>query len=167
MVAMAEDQKVEIIKASRTLKDKVGPIQPSAEDLRAIKKAEAVIANLAGKYLEVVAEDLQNLQAAAAKFKSDAANREAHLKRVFHIAHDMKGQGGSFGYPLITTISKQLCRFIEKVEGGALEDADIEVVSLHVDALQVVIRQKMTKADSDQAQALLKGLELVIAKIGK
>ena len=166
-MAEDEDAKVEIIKASRTLKNKVGPLRPSAEDLRAIKKAEAVIANLAGKYLEVVEQDLESLQAATATFKSDAENRTAHLRRIYHIAHEMKGQGGSFGYPLVTTISKQLCRFIEKVEDGELEDADIEVISLHVDALQVVIRDKMTKADSQQAQAMLKGLELVIIKLGK
>jgi chemotaxis protein histidine kinase CheA len=164
---MAEKKgKVEIIKPSRELKDKVGPIQPSAEDLRAIKRAEAVIASLKDKYLDVVDEDLANLQDAAIQFKEDAANRDQHLRRIFLIAHDMKGQGGSFGYPLITTISNQLCRFIERVEDN-LEEADVEVVSLHVDALQVVIRDKMTKADSDQAKAMLKGLELVIEKVGK
>jgi len=164
---MAENEdKAEIIKPSGALKAKVGPIQPSAEDLRAIKKAEAVIANLAEKYLDVVEQDLANIQAAAAKFKADAANRDQHLHRIFLVAHDMKGQGGSFGYPLITTICHQLCRFIERVEGN-LEDSDVEVVSIHVDALQVVIRDKMTQADSDQAKALLKGLKLVIEKIGK
>jgi len=162
---MAEENGAKIFKPPSTLKAKVGAMGPSAADLQAIKRAETAIASLTDKYLEVVQKDLANLGAAADKLRTDTANRAQHLKRVFQIAHDMRGQGGSFGYPLITTICRQLCRFIEKVDD--IGEGEVEVVTLHVDALSLVIRAKMTKPDSQEAQAMLKGLELVIAKRSK
>ena len=101
---MAEDSKPTVISPPNTLRAKVGKAQPSAEDLQAVHRAEAAIASLATEYVDVVDGDLANLQAAADGLVSEPQNREAHLKRIFAIAHDMKGQGGSFGYPLITTI---------------------------------------------------------------
>lgn len=162
---MAEQSGAKVFNPPNTLKAKVGPMPPSAEDLRAVKKADAVIANLAGKYLEVVDQDLASLNEAAAKFRDDPAGRAQHLKRVFHIAHDMRGQGGSFGYPLVTQICDHLCRFIDRT--ADFGEGEIQVLNVHLDALNLVIRQKMQKADTQQAQALLKGLELVHAKRAK
>lgn len=163
---MAEDDEAEIIKAPSTLKTKVGSVGPSAEDLRAIEKAEAVIASLADKYLEVAELDLANLQKATAALKADQDNREGHLRGVFLIAHDMKGQGGSFGYPLITAVCNQLCRFIEKVEQEP-SPTETEVVSLYVDAVAVIVRGKLKDAESEQAKVLLDGLGMVYEKAAK
>lgn len=165
---MAEDKDkgAEFIAPPTTLKDKVGDTPLSTEDLKAIERAQAVIAKLAERYVEVADADLSKLQAAAAAFQSDPANRARHLERLFQIGHDMKGQGGSFGYPLITTIANQLCRFIERL-GDDIGNNEAAVVMLHVDALKVVISSKMKDADASEAKALLKGLEMVITKVGR
>ncbi|MCG8508451.1 MAG: Hpt domain-containing protein [Rhodospirillales bacterium] len=163
---MAEDDEAEIIRAPDTLKAKVGPVGPSAEDLRAIKKAEAVIANLAEKYVEIADLDLANLLKATEAFKTDPANRRQHLKKIFLIAHDMKGQGGSFGYPLVTAVCNQLCRFIETIENEP-NPTESEIIPLYVNAVTVVLRGKIKDADSQQARALLEGLGLVYDKVAK
>lgn len=165
-MAEDKDKRAEFIAPPSTLKDKVGDAPLSAADLRAIERAEEVIVKLSEKYVEVAGADLAELQAAAAKFQSDPANRSRHLTRLFHVSHDMKGQGGSFGFPLITIIANQLCRFIEKL-GTDLGEGEVEVIMLHVNALKVVISNQMKDAETKEAKALLKGLELVIAKVGK
>ena len=50
-----------------------------------------------------------------AAYKALAAatgDRKAEAEQVFQIAHDIKGQGGSFGYDLMTLIANELCRLI-------------------------------------------------------
>ncbi len=163
---MAEDDGVEIIERENVLKDKVGSDGPSASDLRAIERAQAAIGSLASKYIEIADEDLANLTASANNMKSDPANRSKHLQRVYLLSHDMKGQGGSFGYPMITMVSNQLCRFIEKI-GTEAGDVETEVVLLYVNALNVVVRGRIKDADNKQAQSLLSGLDLVSQKILK
>jgi chemotaxis protein histidine kinase CheA len=163
---MAEDEKPQFIKAPGTLKAKVGALGPSADDLRAIKKAETVISNLAEKYVEVADLDLANLMKTTEALKADPGNREKRMKAVFLVAHDMKGQGGSFGYPLITAVCNQLCRFIEKVEEEP-SPTENDIISLYVNAVGVVIRGKIKDADSQQAQALLEGLGMVYDKVAK
>ena len=160
---MAENDEVEIIERENVLKDKVGTEGPSESDLRAIQRAQAAISSLSGKYIEIADEDLANLTAAAKKMKTDPANREKHLKQVFLLSHDMKGQGGSFGFPMISLVCNLLCRFIEKIEGDAGE-AETETVSLYVNALNVVVRGRIKDSDNAQAQALLNGLDLVSQK---
>ncbi|MBL6928074.1 MAG: hypothetical protein ISR44_02785 [Rhodospirillales bacterium] len=163
---MAENDEVEIIERENVLKGKVGTEGPSESDFRAIERAQAAIGSLSGKYIEVADEDLLNLTTAAEKMKSDPDNRATHLKRVYQVSHDMKGQGGSFGFPMISLVTNQLCRFIEKI-GDDVGDVETEVVSLYVNALNVVVRGRIKDADNKQAKALLNGLDLVSQKILK
>ena len=162
---MAENNEVEFITPENVLKDKVGE-GPSASDLRAIQRAQTAIASLSDKYIEIADEDLINLTKAAAEMKSDPANRSQHFRQVYLLSHDMKGQGGSFGYPMISMVCNQLCRFIEKV-GEEADDVETEVVSLYVNALNVVVRERMKDAEGQHAEALLNGLARVSDKVLK
>ena len=90
------------------MKAKVGGT--GAVDAAALARAEQVIADMAGDYLEWAEEDLLNMEDALDKLK--AAGRKdskEHIERIFQLAHDVKGQGGSFGYDMMTRISDQLC----------------------------------------------------------
>lgn len=40
----------------------------------------------------------------------------ADVKKMFDIAHEVRGQGGSFDFPLITSIGDSLCRFLEPLD---------------------------------------------------
>ena len=63
------------------------------------------------------------------------------MNGVFQVSHDIKGQGGSFGYDLMTAIGNELCRFIEKADKvGA---GEIAAIKLHIDALKMVIAQDL------------------------
>jgi hypothetical protein len=47
-----------------------------------------------------------------AKSREKEENRRAtEFKRINEIAHDMRGQGGTFGYPLVTTVAGSLYTF--------------------------------------------------------
>lgn len=160
---MAEKD-VEFIIPPNKIKNKVS-YSDTGVDMAALARAEQVIANLQGNYLQWVEDDLANLQAACEKAFAEPENRKEHLAEIFRIAHDVKGQGGSFNYQLMTVIANQLCRIIEKLD--ASRDDVLQVVKLHIDALRLVITQRMEGDGGQAGVGLVKGLEAVVGKIAQ
>lgn len=161
---MADKDEVSVIRPPDTLKSKVREGGPGAVDLAALERAEAVIANLTGSYLQWVQEDLVKLQTAYDTLAAAAdADRKAGAERIFQIAHDIKGQGGSFGYNLMTVIGNSLCRFIEKQPTTGAKE--IDVIKVHVDSLKLVIAQDLKGDGGPLGEKLLAGLNAVIDKV--
>lgn len=156
---------VEIIPVPNKLKNKVS-YGPDGIDDAVIEKAEAVIASLQGEYLQWVKEDFIRIQAAYDKAKALAVDqRLPAVKDVFIVSLDMKGQGGSFDFPLITEIGTQLCRFIERTQ--IYEHAEMEVLRLHIEAMRLVIANNMHGVPDRAGAGLLAGLAAIIAKVTK
>jgi hypothetical protein len=64
------------------------------------------------------------------------------MEKSFNVAHDIRGQGGSFGFPLITRVGSSLCRYIEGRDWASAA-TDVQVVSAHIGALKVVLVQNL------------------------
>jgi len=163
---MAENNEVKVIRPPDTLKVKVGTGGPGAVDMAALERAEKVIEEMTGDYLDWVAEDLKSLQQAMGKVVPGSDDIKETLNGVFQIAHDMKGQGGSFGYDLITVVGDKLCRVLERLEGDA-SPGDVEVMRLHVDTMKVIITNDMKGDGGEEGAKLLKGLDMVADKVVK
>ena len=160
---MADSNKVELLHPPNPLKLKVGIGGPGAVTPEALERAETVIADLTGDYLKWVEEDLANLQAALEKLKAAKGDNSGELGDIFLIVHDIKGQGGSFGYQMMTEIGNHLCRFVDFL--GSANPEEIGVVELHVDALRLVITDDMKGDGGVAGISLVKGLEMVVAKV--
>ena len=149
----------QIIRPPQTLQSKVEKGGPGAVDLDALARAEEVIANLADDYLDWVREDFVRLEAAYDVLVSGEGDDAANLEALFQIAHDMKGQGGSFGYDLMTAIGDHMCRLLEKVDkAGPLE---VQMIRLHIDAMRVVITKELKGDGGAEGRQLMMGLALV------
>ena len=159
------DNKPEMIEPPNTLKSKVGIGGPGAVDPETLARAEKVIADLADNYLEWAHEDMAKLQGALKELVSEGGDQKEKIAKVFQISHDMKGQGGSFGYDLITTIGNGLCRYLENRE--EVGPAEIEAIKLHVGSMQVVLTNGIKGEGGEIGTQLLSGLEQVIAKVSK
>lgn len=154
----------EIITPPNTLKGKV-TVGSSGVDLEMLEKAEQIIASLQGNYLEWVVEDLNKLQAHYDRAVADQAGRMQAVADIFHVAHDIKGQGGSFGYHLMTTIGNQLCRFTETLTDCG--PAELEVIKLHIDAMRLIISERMEGTGGTVGERMVAGLQAVVAKVAK
>ena len=75
----------------------------------------------------------------------------------------MKGQGGTFGFDLITTIADQLCQIIENVED--LNEDELEAIRIHIEAMKLVINKKMRGTGGNEGSTVLSGLEQVLRKL--
>jgi len=157
--------KHEIIQVPNVLKSKVS-YGPDGVDVEALERAEAVIANLRSSYLVWAQEDLVKIHALyeqALALPVDA--RGPSIKAVFGIAHDIKGQGGSFGYQLMTILGNQLCRFAES--RPLFGDAELDIIRLHIAAMRTVIGDQIEGEGGALGEDLLRGLQAVIAKLDK
>ena len=83
-------------------------------------------------------------------------DRRKQFEEINLLAHELRGQGGTFGYPLVTTFAKMLYDFTGPQ--GAQEDSAVEIVKAHVDALRVVIREKISGDGGQIGKELLNSL---------
>lgn len=146
----------QIIKPPNTLsKAKVGT-GPGKLDPVLLERAEQAVQEMASDYTKWAHEDLANLEAALEKLRSGEVDVEAELRRMFGFAIDMKGQGGSFGYILITAIADSLMKFLE----GRTEvnPFDCEVIAAHLAAMRAVFTEEIRNDGGESGQELMDGL---------
>lgn len=160
---MAKEE-LEIINPPNTLKSKVKIGGPGAISMDMIEKAEKVLAGLSDNYLEWVQEDLKNISAAFDELKAGRGDQKKVLDSIFRMSHDMKGQGGSFGYNLMTAVGNELCRMIEKLP-TPITPAHIEAIGVHVDSMKLVISQQIKGDGGKTGAAILAGLQKVSTKL--
>ncbi|MBL8630022.1 MAG: phosphorelay protein [Rhodospirillaceae bacterium] len=126
--------------------------------------AESKIGAMKDDYLKWVGGDLDQLNELCELAAKDKPNRAAHIENLYNKTVEIKGQGGSFNYPLMTQVGSQLCRFIE-IQGNDLDDPRMDIVKLHVETLRLVIAQKMEGDGGGMGAKLVAGLGLAIKKV--
>jgi hypothetical protein len=156
-------QEPEYIYPPNSLKSKV-TVDASSVDVVALKQAELAIGGMADEYLEWVKDDIANLQGAYEKALADPSSGGEAKEDIYGFAHDIKGQGGSFGYPLMTAVGNHLCKFIEGIPGD-LSATQLTVIKVYIDTLRVIILDRMTGSSGKAGERLLMGLDAVVAKV--
>ncbi len=84
-------------------------------DVDALSKgAEDVITRLRDEYVRATEDNIGSLERLLNDIPAmDPINQERVLKEeFFRIAHDIKGQGSTFGYPLLTDLGSDICERI-------------------------------------------------------
>jgi DNA-binding response OmpR family regulator len=105
--------------------------------------------------------DLSNLCNLALEADDDKERKNVFSK-INLLALELRGQGGTFGYPLITTFGKML--FDVTKEGCRDDENAVEIVKSHIDAMGAVLREKVEGDGGEVGRALLASLELAIEK---
>lgn len=127
--------------------------------LAAIAAAEAAVADMAGEYQGLLAADAASLAGAVGLMEANAPGTDKHAEgatEAFRCLHDIKGQGGTFGYEITTAVADILC---EKLR-GATEVGD-GMVALIADGLVLfedIAREGETEAVSARAQSLIEAV---------
>lgn len=80
-------------------------------DPEALLRAEAALAALGGDYPNWARADVHKLRVAVAALRrAGDDDRGRAAAAVFALAHDVKGQAATFGYPLLSRLAMALCR---------------------------------------------------------
>lgn len=170
---MADDKpqvKVRLYRFRNALKEKVGyvggaPGEVVRIDPAALEKANAALDQMKEDYPDWVQKHIEELRLSHARCVDTPNDRTKHYSRMREIAHDMKGQGGTFGYPLITTFATSLYEFVGTRAGTT--DNHIEVIKSHIDSMAAVIKDRVKGGGGEIGQALTKGLHEAIERFSK
>ncbi|EPY01710.1 Hpt domain-containing protein [Magnetospirillum fulvum] len=128
-------------------------------DPDALKRAEAALAAIQHRYIEWAEADYARLDAAWAACATTPDPEGAALRRLFQIAHDMKGQAATFDYQLVSDLGNRLCREIEAARAdGVGSDRHVRLAAL-VAAIGRVIRERISGTGGAAGDALLAGID--------
>lgn len=141
------------------------PLPAPLFDSAAVARAESALRSMSNHFQGWLEEELEKVQAA----RLDARQRgwdDASLDALLAAAHDVKGLGSTYDYPLATRIAGSLCRLIETPEGKHAARADSRLLEAHVDAMRAAARDKIKTANDPVGRALLATLEDRVTALG-
>lgn len=149
------------------LKEKAGSGDgdPSAQggiSIEAIQAAEAEFQKMSEDYPDWVQSLIDELMESYRRCIDTSELRHEKLAVIHDIAHDMKGQGGTFGYPLITDFGESLYKCTYKSE--QCSDNLVGLIKAHIDGMKAVIGGRISGDGGDTGKELLESLNLAIQK---
>lgn len=160
------DTRVVYYRFRNRLKDKLGGAGGGDFKIsdEALAKCQEAFQSLAEDYPDWVMGNLRTLLDFHNElvFAEQGAERQRLYPKIRELAHDMKGQGGTFGYPLISKFSDSLYGFVSPNAGTS--DNHIELIRSHIDSMSVVIRERIKGDGGEVGNELSKGLEQAIEK---
>lgn len=158
---LRDDVKAIHFRPSNKLLDKLGAQSMRNEldiDPLLIEAAEAKIQSMVGDYSDWVNKSLGVLTVAHKSLRLGEGHEDANRKHLAHInkiAHELRGQGGIFDYPLITALGKSLYRTTMDY-GVTVTQKRQKLLKAHIDAIRTVFTQKIRGDGGEVGTALLK-----------
>ena len=140
-------------------------LQQPVFDPSALKRADDAMKAMGGSFEQWLDDDIRKLQIARVAAQN-AGWSDVALDALFSAAHDVKGMGGSYGFPLATQLAASLCRLIETDAGKAAARANPRLVLAHVDALRAAVRDRIATAEHPIGAALIAALEAEVEQLG-
>ncbi|MBL4639652.1 MAG: hypothetical protein JKY57_03890 [Kordiimonadaceae bacterium] len=147
------------------LREKTAGLAPgnASIDIEALESAEKALQKMSEDYPDWVSSIVVKLQEQHGRCVDTPEMRRECFEQINHMAHDMKGQGGTFGYPLITSFADSLYGFTVGPP-TTIEDNQVELVKSHLDAMRAVIRGRVSGDGGDIGLKLTESLGAAIEK---
>lgn len=159
---MADDKpKVEFIDNPNPLRSKV-KVKAGADAAALIAQAEDSVQKLGGEFETIFTDSVLTLASAMTEVRQTGMTREHGLTRMRRLLHDLRGQAGTFGYPLVSQVGDSACKFIDLSED--IGNTEVEVLGMHIDALKAISQAKIKGDGGPVGRELMSGLRKVILK---
>ncbi len=132
----------------------------------ALARAETVVRSMRGDYLVWAQDEIHAIEKLYRKVCATPVNRGAIIMEIANVAHNVKGNGSTFGYDLMTAIGGSLSTFCRAIGGSHAEvgNARLEVVRVHIDAMKMVIDRRLEgdggETGADMVAMLARACEL-------
>ena len=141
--------------ARQQLRGKVGSISKS--DLAAMEeRATRAIEKLSKQYDGWVNKQLKELESLARKKGNMPQDRI--IEPVYTIAHDMKGQGGTFGFDTITVLAGMLCEDLRRLTSPPPALLSKTILA-YCEAIRSVLENDLKRRDNEVYRSILDVLE--------
>jgi chemotaxis protein histidine kinase CheA len=131
----------------------------------ALARADKTLEAMSGSFEKWLDADMAKLHAARLQ-ATEAGWTDIALDAIWRAAHDLKGMGGTYGYPLVTQLAASLCRLTETEAGKSAARANPALVDAHVDGLRAALRDQVTSDAHPVGRALVQTLESKVRQLG-
>lgn len=157
---MSDNPSVQVIQNPNALRLKVGG-RLGGIDANAIAKAEAALKSLSGNFSEWLNDEVAKLEKARERVKVEGVTAET-TESLYMRAHDLKGLGATYEFPLVTRIAGSLCRLID--DPATRQQAPMFLVDAHIDAIKAAVRDGIKTDTHPTGRMLAEALEAQVAE---
>ena len=131
-------------------------------DAAAIARAEAALKSLSSNFDAWMTDELAKLEAARDRIRAEGFTAET-AENLYFRAHDLKGLGTTYEFPLVTRIASSLCRILHDPDRRL--NAPLTVVEAHIEAIGKAVRADI-RTDADPAgRAMAEDLEGQVTRL--
>lgn len=152
---MSDTNPGQMIQVPNTLRLKVGG-RLGGIDPAAIAKAEAALKSLSGNFAEWLQDELNKLEGARQRVKTEGLTPET-AEGLYLRAHDLKGLGATYEYPLVTRIAGSLCKMID--DPAKRMTAPMVLIDAHIDAIKAAVKHRIQTDTHPTGKVLVEELE--------
>jgi len=129
-------------------------------DAAAIAKAEEALKAMSGQFGQWLQDEITKLDAAQAAIRAEGLNTQT-AEGLYFRAHDLKGLGTTYQYPLVTRLAGSLCKLLDDAAKRA--EAPVVLLDAHIDAIRAVVRDEIKTDDHPVGRILAETLEARVA----
>lgn len=148
----------QVIRPPNPLRAKVGGF--GGIDADAIAKAEAALKAMSSQFGQWLQDEIVKLDQAQAEIRAKGYTPET-AEALYFRAHDLKGLGATYQYPLVTRIAGSLCRLMDDADKRM--QAPLPILDAHIDAIRAVVRDQIKTDEHPTGRALAETLEARVA----
>ncbi|WP_396593393.1 Hpt domain-containing protein [Brevundimonas sp. R86498] len=126
----------------------------------AIAKAEEALKAMSGQFGQWLQDEVSKLDAAQTAIRAEGYTPTT-AEALFYRAHDLKGLGATYQYPIVTRIAGSLCRLLD--DPARRMAAPMILIDAHVDAIRAVVRDQIQTDEHATGRVLVETLEAEVA----
>jgi hypothetical protein len=157
----------EVIEPRNVLKAKAAVLlaEPRDFDETAIRRAEQALKALSINFNGWMEESVRNLSSARHEVKANGP-LDGRASRLHRVAHDIRGQAATLGFPLAARVGASLCRILEAEPASKMQTGHLaRLVDQHIDAIAAIVREGVTNAQHRVGEALTSELETITDRL--
>jgi hypothetical protein len=158
------DETPRIIKVPNLLRAKIGN-KPGPNLDQIVKQAEAALDDMSDQHERWIRDYLKTINAAMSKAQASVPPDPEAIATIRKTSHEIKGQGLTLGYPLLTRVGHMLHGFIERDEACAARNLD--VVAAHINFMNFVVQKELHCDGGREEDMLLGALDEAVKKLSK
>ena len=127
----------------------------------AVARAEEALKAMAAQFDQWLKDEIVKLDAAQARICEEGYTPET-AENLYFRAHDLKGLGTTYEYPLVTRIAGSLCKMLD--DAGKRMQAPTTLLDAHIDAIRAVVRDQIKTDEHPVGRTLAETLEAKVAE---
>jgi hypothetical protein len=151
--------KSQMIHGAAATQENLGGERLGALDPGVIARAEAALQALSGQFAQWLQDEIDKLEAADAVIKAEgmtvAAGEALYLR-----AHDLKGLGATYAFPIVTRLAGSLCQLVEEPQKRA--QIPLSLIDAHLEAIKTAVREDIRDDSHPLGGAMAQELENLV-----